>query len=221
MHQYNCILQQRRGGMENKSSLGGAARWNHFEIFGMKIYFVQEVTRPILVFYSHTCCWLFLPSHFSSLLPFPLLFWKTFNLLCFCPFIPMLHNLSFYNINHFYLKTFYFRSLVYILLPSHLPFHFHFHKCQDLSHFTILFLSGWCCLSSFAFSSPLSLSQLSRSFPLYKSFFSGRCCLSSLAFPPPPFCSSSSPSPLHTGSPSGYQVISCIYMEVILAVTYD
>ena len=122
MHQYNCILQQRRGGMENKSSLGGAARWNHFEIFGMKIYFVQEVTRPILVFYSHTCCWLFLPSHFSSLLPFPLLFWKTFNLLCFCPFIPMLHNLSFYNINHFYLKTFYFRSLVYILLPSHLPF---------------------------------------------------------------------------------------------------
>ena len=94
MHQYNCILQQRRGGMENKSSLGGAARWNNFEIFGMKIYFVQEVTRPILVFYSHTCCWLFLPSHFSSLLPFPLLFWKTFNLLCFCHFIPMLHNLS-------------------------------------------------------------------------------------------------------------------------------
>ena len=139
MHQYNCILQQRRGGMENKSSLGGAARWNHFEIFGMKIYFVQEVTRPILVFYSHTCCWLFLPSHFSSLLPFPLLFWKTFNLLCFCPFIPMLHNLSFYNINHFYFKTFYFRSLLYILLPSHLPFHFHFHKCQDLSHFTIFF----------------------------------------------------------------------------------
>ena len=54
-----------------------------------------------------------------------------------------------------------------------------------------------------------------------QNFFSGRCCLSSLAFPPPPFCSSSSPSPLHTGSPSGYQVISCIYMEVILAVTYD
>ena len=122
MHQYNCILQQRRGGMENKSSLGGAARWNHFEIFGMKIYFVQEVTRPILVFYSHTCCWLFLPSHFSSLLPFPLLFWKIFNLLCFCHFIPMLHNLSFYNINHFYFKTFYFRLLLYIFLPSHLPF---------------------------------------------------------------------------------------------------
>ena len=43
------------------------------------------------------------------------------------------------QINHFYFKTFYFRSMLYILLPSHLPFHFHFHNCLDLFPFTKVF----------------------------------------------------------------------------------
>ena len=189
MHQYNCILQQRRGGMENKSSLGGAARWNHFEILEWR----SILFRKLLAQY-----WCFTLTHVAGF-SCPLIF-----LLC-CHFPSSFEKLSICCAFVLSFRCFTtYPSITLIIFTSKISF-------QVVA------------LHSLALPPPLSLSlsQLSRSFPLYKSFFSGRCCLSSLAFPPPPFCSSSSPSPLHTGSPSGYQVISCIYMEVILAVTYD